>query len=144
MSVPLGICGGSVQALSRISFGGLAVLDSAHTLRDQNRGAHSKETLCLLPTNTTTLSNKKRALTRDSTESSLGLGDFDAAVDARDSQFRQQSVGQMEAPSYRRPPILHRAESGRLMRVRIEARRSTVSNTTFLLNTLEASIEKTA
>lgn len=73
--------------------------------------------------------------------SSLGLGDFVAFLDDQDSSSCRQSADQIEAPSQLRKPIMHRIETGRFFRVRIEARRATVFTTSFLANDQEVFIQ---
>ena len=65
---------------------------------------------------------------------SLGSGDFVAFLDDQDIASCRQSADQIEAPPQLRMPIMHRAETGRLFRVRIEARRATVFDSPFLPN----------
>ena len=85
--------------------------------------------------------NPRNVVYRNLYVSSLGLGDFVAFLGDQESNSCRQPVSQIEAPSRPRIPIMHRVESGRLNRVRIEARRATVLDTSFLLNLKEACIE---
>ena len=112
--------------MSRMPFGGFAVLDIARPLRGRDQGSLPKKADCFLPFISTHNINSRIVTCKKLYVSSLGLGDFVAFLGDQESNSCLQPVAQIEAPSQLRIPIMHRVESGRLSRVRIEARRATV------------------
>ena len=96
--------GGIAQTMSRIPFGGFAVLDIARSMRLKEKGPLSEKSIDLSST-------KSHLQILDKYLSSLGLGDFGNTVDASGTSSDQQSVGQLEASSLHRFPIMHRVES---------------------------------
>ena len=101
--------GDSVRTMSRMPFGGFAVLDIARPLRPKGEGALSKKAVCFLDSPADLLlpssdnQDQGRQLCR------LGLGDFGRASDSREIPSRKKFACQIEAPFPRRTPIQHLA-----------------------------------
>ena len=97
------------RTMSRIPFGGFAVLDIARPTPPEEEGALSKKAVRFLnPRTDLNLTrndqrNQGRQLCR------LGLGDFGSALESRRINPFMKSACQIEAPFPRRTPILHRA-----------------------------------
>lgn len=104
MYAALNYGGGIAQTMSRIPFGGFAVLDIARSMRLEEKGPLSEKSIDLSST-------KSHLPILDKYSSSHGLGDFVDTVDASNTSSGQQSVEQLEAPSLHRYPIMHRVES---------------------------------
>ena len=109
MREPLFDPGDSVRTMSRMPFGGSAVLDIARPLRSQTEEALSRKAMCFLepPADRHLPSNGKQEQGRQLCR--LGLGDFEQTSDSREPRSRKKSAFQMEAPFPRRTPIQHLA-----------------------------------
>ncbi len=107
MRVPLLQRGGNGRTMSRIPFGGSAVLDIARPLRPEIKGALSKKAVrfLFLPESESYFRLRSWLSTRSFRR--MGLGDFVIALDPREFDSRQQSACQIEAPFLRRTPLMH-------------------------------------
>jgi len=105
--VPLFQPGRSGRTMSRIPCGGFAVLDIVRPLRLESKGAISKKAVrfLFLPESESNFRLRFWSLTRSFRR--MGLGDFVRALDVRESDSRQQSACQIEAPFHRRTPFMH-------------------------------------
>lgn len=129
MRAPLSKDRDKARTMSRMPCGGFAVLDIARPLRGRNQGSLPTAADCSFQFTAIRNTYSRNVMCPKLYVSSLGLGDFVAFLGDQESYSCRQPVHQIEAPSQLRIPIMHRVESGRLIRVRIEARRATVLNT---------------
>lgn len=108
--MPLSRCGDSEPTMSRIPYGGFAVLDIAGSPRRKHEGARSKIDFVISFTGT-----MKRSLVRDTEASPIGLGDFDCPWDAWELCSCQQSADQIGSAlltpkTYRAPSRIRSAQ----------------------------------
>jgi len=129
--------------MSRIPCGGFAVLDIAPPLCGNERGGLNGRADRFFDLRSIHTKNSRNVLCRQLNVSSLGWGDFVAFLGDQEPASCRQPVNQIEAPSQRRIPIMHRAEAGRLFRVRIEAWRATASTSTILGSRKETHLSPT-
>ena len=112
MTVPLQHPGDGVRTMSRIPFGGFAVLDIARPPRPARTGALSRKRCLFLLFPGQIPSTGRNSLPCDMRLSSRGLDDFDCSFDGPEILSGRQSVRQMEASFPLRLPIMHRVDSG--------------------------------
>ena len=101
MILPLSQACASDQAMSRIPFGGSAVLDIAWSLRACIRGAVSRKGVRFLLAQVSSSRPMTTSFRR------MGLGDFGGLLNAQGFWPCGQLAGQMEAPIPRRTPFMH-------------------------------------
>ena len=110
MREPLFQRGDSGRAMSRIPFGGCAVLDIAHPLHLQVKGALQKKAVRFHSDRNTLVLRHASDRHREIQFRRLGLGDFVCALRAPGDPSWLQLACQMEAPNSRRTPIMHLVE----------------------------------
>jgi len=109
--VPLSQAGDTGRTVSRIPFGGFAVLDTARPVRVPEEGDLPKKTLGVSSDKETPASVNSITLVATGIPRRLGLGDFVQALDDSQDSCQCQSACQMEAPISHRLPIRHLAAS---------------------------------
>jgi hypothetical protein len=98
MKEPFNKPGDVKRSMSRIPFGGSAVLDIDRSPRRENEGVLSEKSCLLFRSDAGGDTETKSSMASWKTHPSLGLGDFVRASDSWDTHPYQKSACQMEAP----------------------------------------------
>lgn len=107
--VPPHQAGDTGRTVSRMPFGGFAVLDTAHPVRVPKEGELPKKPLGFPSDREQLHSVSSIDLVATGIPHRLGLGDFGSALDDCQQPCQRQSACQLEAPISRRIPLKHLA-----------------------------------
>ena len=107
MKEPFNKPGDVSWSMSRIPFGGCAVLDIDQLTRRENEGVLPKKNCLFFRSESGGLSETLSLMASWKTNPSLGLGDFGCALGSWDLRPKMKSACQMEGPYLCRIPIMH-------------------------------------